>query len=74
MSIDERLEQAHDLLQRWESWTGEFEKSGCEDPDFTLTAHRLMGEINACRQLSKHSKPLEYIEDVIYQAHELVKC
>lgn len=74
MSIDEKLEQAYELLVKWESWTGEFEKSGCEDPDLTFTAHRLIGAITACQVLREHPRPMEYMEQLIQEAHELVQC
>ena len=66
------LDEAANMLSDWESWSGEFERSGCSDPDQTLEAYRLMGQMIALQVIMEHPRPAEYAAELIERAREMV--
>jgi len=66
------LDEACNMLDDWESWAGDFEGKGCSDPDLTLEAYRLMGQMIAVQVLMEHPNPMAYAQELIDRAREMV--
>jgi hypothetical protein len=66
------LDEAANMLDDWESWSGEFERNGCSDPDQTLEAYRLMGQMIAIQVIMENPRPMEYAAELIERAREMV--
>jgi hypothetical protein len=71
VSTSERLEAAYKQLLHYDSWEGQFKKSGCADPDQTLMLYWLTGKIITLQQFLDGAPMHELISVALDEVEEM---
>lgn len=70
-TVEAQLEQAYQRLSDYDSWTGEFEKCGCEDADETQLIWNLKGQITMLQRILSGARASDLISDLLDHVQEI---